>query len=235
MEKTIKQKSAWRRAFKPAFTASIPVLTGYTVLGMAYGILVATKGYGPLWTIAYSAFCFCGSMQFVAIPFMVGEFKPLYVFLLAVMVNARHMFYALSMLQKYKGSGKLKFFLIYWMSDETFAINSTAEVPDEIDAHKFYFWVSILDWLYWINGGLWGNVIGHMITINTTGLDFALTALFVVLFIEQLKTKRNAICGIIGVIASVISLIIFGAENLVVPAMILILASLLMGRKKLCD
>lgn len=235
MKKEIRTKSEWRRAFKPAFTASIPVLTGFTVLGMAYGILVATKGYGPLWAIAYSALCYCGSMQFIAIPFMVGDFKPLYVFLLAIMVNARHLFYGLSMLEKYKGAGKLKFFLIYWMSDETFAINSTAEVPEDVNPHKFYFTVSILDWFYWINGSLWGNVLGHLIKINTTGLDFALTALFVVLFIEQLKTKRNAICGIVGAVAAVVSLLIFGADNLVIPAMVIVLASLLMGRNKLCD
>jgi len=235
MEKTTKEKGPWSLAFKPAFMASIPVLTGFTVLGMAYGILVATKGYGPFWTIAYSAFCFCGSMQFVAIPFMVGEFKPLYVFLLAFMVNARHLFYALSMLEKYKGAGKLKFFLIYWMCDETFAINSSSEIPEGVDPHKFYFIVSILDWIYWINGGIIGNLLGHVMTINTKGLDFALTALFVVLFIEQLKTKRNAICGIIGAVAAIISIIVFGPEKLVIPAMIIVLACLLMGRNKLCD
>lgn len=222
-------------AFKKAFPHTIPVLTGFTVLGIAYGMLMAETGYNPLWIILFSAFCFCGSMQFATIPFLVGEFRPLYVLILAVMVNARHLFYGLSMLDKYKGTGKFKAFIIYWMCDETFAINSITEVPEGIDKGKFYFAVSMLDWLYWINGGFIGGIVGSLITINTAGLDFALTALFVVLFIEQLKNKRNAICGVIGVISAVASLLIFGADNMVIAAMVVILIALIAGRSRLCE
>lgn len=224
-----------KKAIKAAFPATIPVLTGYMVLGIAYGILMSTKGYGPLWTCLFSACCFCGSMQFCAIPFLVGEFQPVYVFLLALMVNARHLFYALSMLEKYSGTGKLKWLCIYMMSDETFAINSTVEVPEDVDKGHFYAAVSVMDWSYWVIASVIGNVVGHLITFNTAGLDFALTALFVVLFMEQLKNSRSAVCGIIGVVATLISLVIFGSDSLIIPAMIMIFAALLAGRRKLCD
>ena len=235
MSKTDSNKSNIGKAFAKAFPHTIPVLTGFTVLGIAYGMLMAETGYNPLWIAAFSAFCFCGSMQFATIPFLIGEFRPLYVLVLSVMVNARHLFYGLSMLEKYKGTGKFKAFIIYWMCDETFAINSITEVPEDIDKGQFYFAVSILDWLYWINGGIIGGIVGSLITINTAGLDFALTALFVVLFIEQLKNKRNAICGIIGVIAALVSLLLFGADNMVIVAMVIILIALIAGRSKLCE
>lgn len=235
MSKTDSNKSNIGKAFAKAFPHTIPVLTGFTVLGIAYGMLMAETGYNPLWIAAFSAFCFCGSMQFATIPFLIGEFRPLYVLVLSVMVNARHLFYGLSMLEKYKGTGKFKAFIIYWMCDETFAINSITEVPENIDKGQFYFAVSILDWLYWINGGIIGGIVGSLITINTAGLDFALTALFVVLFIEQLKNKRNAICGIIGIIAALVSLLLFGADNMVIVAMVIILIALIAGRSKLCE
>ncbi|MCF0130913.1 MAG: AzlC family ABC transporter permease [Pseudobutyrivibrio sp.] len=225
----------WEKAFKSAFPVSIPVLTGYMVLGIAYGILMSTKGYGPLWTLLFSMLCFCGSMQFAAIPFLVGKFQPVYVFLLALMVNARHLFYALSMLEKYSGTGRLKWLCIYLMSDETFAINSTAEVPEDMDRGKFYAAVSVLDWSYWVLASVIGNVIGNLITINTAGLDFALTALFVVLFMEQLKNRKNAFCGVLGIVAAIVALIIFGADNLIIPAMVIIFAGLIIGRDRLCD
>lgn len=225
----------WSNVFKEAFPHTIPVLTGFMVLGIAYGILVSTKGYNPLWTLAFSAFCFCGSMQFVAIPFMVGQFQPLHVFLLALMVNARHLFYGLSMLSKYSGTGKFKFFITYTMCDETFAINSITEVPEGMDKGRFYFAVSFMDWSYWCIAGVIGNVIGSLITINTNGLDFALTALFIVLFIEQIKSNKKAICGIIGVVGSIIAIFIFGTDNMVIPSMIIILTALLIGQKGLSE
>ncbi|MCQ2405674.1 MAG: AzlC family ABC transporter permease [Oscillospiraceae bacterium] len=223
------------KALRAAFPASFPVLTGFFVLGLAYGLLMSSKGYGPLWILLYSSVCFCGSMQFAAIPFMIGEFRPLYVLLLSIMVNARHLFYGISMLEKYKGTGKLKPFLIYCMCDETFAINSSSSIPDDTDASFFYFFVTLFDWLYWIIAGVLGGLIGQLIKINTTGLDFALTALFVVLFIEQLKSRKNAICGVAGVVAAAAALFVFGGDKFVIPAMLVILAILLGGRKKLCD
>ena len=224
-----------KNTLRAAFPATIPVLAGFAVLGMAYGIIMSTKGYGPGWTALFSIFAFCGSMQYLAIPFLWLPFEPLQVFLLALMVNARHLFYSLSFLGKYSGAGKFKFFLIYTLCDETFAIISSVDVPDNVEKNHFYYAVSLLDYSYWIIACTIGNIIGSLITFDTTGLDFALTALFVVLFLEQLKTKTNAVCGIIGVAAAILSIIIFGADNMVIPAMIIIFVSLLTGRSKLCD
>lgn len=226
--------SSLSKAFKAAFPATLPVLTGFFVLGLAYGILMNTKGYGPLWSFTFSAIAFCGSMQFVAIPFLTSTFAPFEVFLLSLMVNARHVFYGLSLLGKYKGAGRFKFPLIYYMCDETFAINSSVTVPADIKPAHFYFAVTILHAFYWSVSSLLGGIIGTMLTINTSGLDFALTALFIVLFIEQLKTKRSRLCGLIGIASSLLALACFGPKNMVIAAMFFILAALLTGRKKLC-
>lgn len=224
-----------KNAFRAAFPVTLPVFAGFTVLGIAYGILMSSKGYGPLWILLYSALAFGGSMQFVAITFMTGSFEPLQVFLLTIMVNARHLFYGLSMLGKYSGLEIYKFPTIFMMCDESFAINSSVEVPPHVEKKHFYFAVSFLDWLYWISAGIVGGLIGKLLTMEIKGLDFALTALFVVLFIEQLKSKRNAICGILGVTAAIISIFAFGSGNMVIPSMCMIFAALLFGRKFLCD
>lgn len=223
-----------KAAFKAAFPVTLPVLTGFLVLGAAYGILMNSEGYGPLWSLLFGFIAFGGSMQFAAIPFLSGTFQPVQVFLLSLMVNARHMFYGLSMLDKYKGAGKLKNFLIYYMCDETFALNYSTQVPDGVEKKYFYFAITLLDLIYWAFSGFLGGVLGSLLVFNTTGLDFALTALFIALFIEQIKAKQSAICGAVGVLGAFLSLLLFGADNMVIPAMIIILAVLLGGRRKIC-
>ena len=223
------------KAVRCAFPATIPVLTGFFVLGIAYGILMNAKGYGPLWSLLFSAVAYCGSMQFVAITFLTGVFSPVQALFMSLMVNARHLFYGLSMLDKYKGCGKAKNLLIYYLCDETFAINSTAEIPEGIDKKDFYLAVSLLDMFYWVISSFVGGVLGNVFTFNTAGLDFALTALFIVLFIEQIKTKKKAVCGMIGIVSATVSLLVFGADNMVIPAMLIIFIMLLGGRKQLCD
>lgn len=215
-------KDKYLKALKFAFPNTIPVLTGFLALGTAYGILMASKGFAVYWSVAVSALCFGGSMQFVAISLLTTAFDPLQAFLLSIMVNARHLFYGISLLQKYKGMGFIKNFLIFWLCDETFSVVSTVEPPSDIDRKAFYFWVSILDYSYWIVGTTIGGIIGGLIEFNTNGLDFVLTALFVVLLIEQWKKKENRIFAIIGVVGTIISRLIFGADNVVIPAMIII-------------
>jgi len=232
-ERPIKTRGRMR-ALRAALPATIPVLTGYLCLGMAYGVLMATKGYGPLWSTLMSAIAFGGSMQFVAITLLTTAFHPLQAFLLSVMVNARHMFYGLSLLDKYRGLGKVRAYLIYVLSDETFSIVSTVEPPADVERKDFYFFISLLDYCYWVGATALGGLLGSVITFDTTGMDFALTALFVVLFLEQWKKKENRPSGVIGLICTAASLALFGADNLVIPAMILITAVLLGGRKKLC-
>ena len=228
-----KREKQWA-ALRAAFPATIPVLTGYACLGLAYGLLMEANGYGPLWSTLMSAIGFGGSMQYVAITLLVTAFDPLQAFLLAVMVNARHIFYGLSMLDKYKGLGKVRPFLIYVLSDETFSLVSTLEPPEGVERKNFYFWISMLDYSYWIIATALGGLLGRFLTFDTTGLDFALTALFVVLFLEQWKKKENRPAGVIGLACAAVSLAVFGPERLVIPAMVLILAVLLGGRKRLC-
>lgn len=228
-----KQKE-FKKAFKAAFPNTIPVLTGFLVLGMAYGVLMNSKGYGVVWAVLMSAIAFCGSMQFVAITLLTAVFNPLQAFLLSLMVNARHLFYGISMLEKYKGLGKVRPFLIYVLCDETFSISSSVEPPEGISRKYFYFSISLLDYSYWVFGTFLGGVIGNLVTFDTTGLDFVLTALFVVLFLEQWKEKQNRVSALIGIGGTVLSLLLFGANNLVIPAMIIILAILMVGRNKVC-
>ena len=223
-----------KQAFKAAFPHTIPVLTGFLVLGIAYGVLMETKGYNALWATLMSAVAFCGSMQFVAITLLTTAFDPLQALLLSFMVNARHLFYGISMLDKYKGLGFARLPLIYTLCDETFSITSCIEPPERVERKYFYLWVSLLDYFYWIAGTFIGGVAGSFITFNTTGLDFALTALFVVLFIEQMLSKEKRLPGILGVVATGVCAVTFGADNLVIPSMIVILIVLIVGRKKLC-
>lgn len=221
------------RTLAAAFPHTVPVLTGYLVLGMAYGVLMQAKGYGAIWAFLMSAVAFCGSMQFVAITLLTSAFDPVEAFLMSLMVNARHLFYGVSMLGKYRGMGWAKVPLVYTLSDETFSIVSSVEPPEGMRARDFYLAVSVLDYIYWVGGSVLGALAGKFIRFDTTGLDFALTGLFVVLFIEQVKNPENRRSGVIGMACTVAALAVFGADKLVIPAMILVLVVLLLGRKKL--
>lgn len=224
-----------KKAMIAAFPLTIPVLTGFLVLGMAYGVLMQSKGYGILWSVLMSAIAFCGSMQFVAITLLTTTFHPMQAFLLSLTVNARHLFYGISMLDKYKGLGKIRGFIIYTLCDETFSISSSVTPPDDIEKKYFYFSISFLDYIYWVLGTFLGGLVGGVISFNTKGLDFVLTALFVVLFMEQMKKQENRISGFLGVASSVAALILFGANSMIIPSMIILLLVLLLGRKKLCN
>ncbi len=234
MNETDKHSSARGAAFRAALPATVPVMTGFFCLGVTYGVLMQTKGYGPLWSTLMSALAFGGSMQFVAITLLTAAFDPLQAFLLSVLVNARHMFYGLSLLEKYKGIGRIRPILIYLLCDETFSLVSALEPPDGVERREFYFWISVLNYSYWVAATAVGGLLGRYITFNTAGMDFALTALFVVLLMEQLKKRENRPAGLIGAACAAVSLAVFGADAMVVPAMVLVLAVLLAGRRKLC-
>ena len=221
-------------AVKAAFPATIPVLTGYICLGMAFGILIQTSGYGVGWALLMSVVCFAGSGQFLGVTLLTAAFDPVQALLLSVMINARHIFYGLSLLGKYRGLGRAWPFLIFGLTDETFSLVSSLEPPEGISRRDFYFWISFRNYLYWILGSVLGNLAGNFITFDTTGIDFVLTALFVVLFMEQWKKKENRPAGVIGILCAAASLALFGAVNVVVPAMVLILVTLLGGRRFLC-
>jgi 4-azaleucine resistance transporter AzlC len=220
---------------KKAFVKTLPVLAGYVVLGTGFGILLRNAGYGVLWAFAMSAFIYAGSMQYVGVSLLAGGASVLTTILTTIMVNARHLFYGVSMLQKYKGLGWVRPFAIFAMTDETFSVACANDPPEGVEPKLFYFWISLLDLCYWTSGTLLGGLAGSILPFDTTGLDFSMTALFVVLLLEQLlKGKTQCISGLMGLGCTALSLLVFGAEDLVLPAMVLILAAILAGRRKLC-
>lgn len=214
------------KALKAAFPHTLPVFAGFTFLGIAYGILMNSKGYGFGWTVLVSLLVFAGSAQYIAITFLTTVFNPVYALLMTLMVNARHLFYGISLLSKYKNSGKLKPYLIFGLCDETFSIVSSTEPPEGVDRNWFNFFITVLDHSYWVLGSAIGSLVGSLVTFNTKGLDFVLTALFVVIFVGQWKTQKNHLPAIIGVLCSVVCLLIFGQSRFIIPSMIAILAAL---------
>lgn len=226
-------KQRWK-ALRAAFPVTIPVLTGYLCLGMAYGLLMRTRGYSPLCSALISVVVYGGSIQFLAITLLTTAFDPLQAFLLSTLVNARHMFYGLSLLEKYKGLGWARIPLICTLTDETFSLLSTLDPPPGMARRDFCLCVSLLDHLYWITGTALGGLLGGLITFDTTGMDFVLTALFIVLFMEQWKKRENRPAGVAGLLCTAAGLAVFGPDNFVIPAMVLLLAVLAGGRKRLC-
>ncbi len=222
-------------AFKAAFPHTIPVFTGFIFLGIAYGILMSSKGYGLVWTILMSTIVYAGSAQYVAITFLTTAFNPVYALLMTLMVNARHLFYGISMIDKYRDMGALKPYLIFGLCDETFSIVCSAEPPEGVDRKWFSFYITLLDHIYWVLGSVVGAVLGSILSFNTRGLDFVLTALFVVIFLGQWKSQKNHKPAITGLVCSVACLIVFGQSSFIIPSMIAILAVLLISRKKGSD
>ncbi|MFD1414845.1 AzlC family ABC transporter permease [Oceanobacillus jeddahense] len=216
---------------KHAFPKTLPILAGFTFLGIAYGVYMHSLGFQPIYAILMSILIFAGSMEFVAGSLLLGAFNPLSAFLLTLMINARHLFYGISMLDKFKGTGKKKAYLIYGMCDESFVINSTARTPASINNGWFMFYVTLLNQIYWVSGATIGSLFGSMITFNTDGLEFVMTALFVVIFLDQWMKERNHISSLIGIAASVLCLIIFGTEHFIIPAMLIILIFLTLIKK----
>ena len=212
-----------RKMLKPAFLATLPVMTGYLVLGFGFGILLKTSGYGILLAFAMSLLIYAGSMQYVAIGLLTGGASFLTVALTTLMVNARHLFYGISMLGKYRGTGAKKTYLIFALTDETYSLacNIPPTIPEE--HHTDYcFLVSVFNHCYWVVGSVLGAVVGSLLTFNSEGIDFALTALFLTVFLEQWLTHKKHLPALVGVGASVLALVIFGAEHFLIPAMLLI-------------
>ena len=216
---------------KYAFKQSVPIMAGYIVLGMGFGVLLESKGYGVLWAIAMSVFIYAGSMQYVVINLITGGASLIATALMTLMVNARHLFYGISMLDKYKNTGKYKPYLIFALTDETYSLVCSGTIPEGVDRNKYYFLVSLFNQFYWVLGSVMGSVVGSVLNFNTAGIDFSMTALFLVVFVEQWKSTKDHASAITGVAASVVCLLIFGAGNFVIPAMISITVILLLMRK----
>ena len=212
-----------KKMIKPAFIATLPILTGYLVLGFGFGIILKASGHGILTAFAMSLFIYAGSMQYVAVGLITGGASLITAALTTLMVNARHLFYGLSMLEKYKNTGKRKPYLIFALTDETYSLvcNDNQDIPPE-SRQDYYFLVSLFNQIYWIAGSVLGAVAGTLVKFNSAGIDFALTALFITVFIEQWLTSKKHTPAIIGVGVSVICLILFGSEKFLIPAMLII-------------
>lgn len=206
---------------KKAFVATIPVMTGYLVLGIGFGIILKTKGYGLAWAVAMSFFIYAGSMQYVAITLISTGASLITTALTTLMVNARHLFYGISMVDKYKGAGKKKPYLMFALTDETYSLVCSDEaLKDVSDRHLYYFCVSFFDQIYWVLGSAIGSAAGSVITFNVEGMDFALTALFVTIFVEQWLSVKDHRPAVIGLGSSVLCLLIFGKDGFLIPAML---------------
>lgn len=218
-------------ALKAAFPHTIPILMGFLFLGAAYGIYMSASGFSVLWSLAISVVVFAGSMQFVAVDLLLSAFNPVGALMLTLMVNARHLFYGIAMLEKYKSAGLKRWYLVFGLTDETFSVNCAVTVPEGVDKGWFYFFVTLLNQIYWVTGTAIGGLFGHFLHFNTEGLEFVLTALLVVLFLEQWLKEKNHFSALVGVALSVLCLLIFGSEGFIIPAMLMILAVLTVCRK----
>lgn len=219
---------------KKAFAATIPVMTGYLVLAIGFGILLKTKGYGVGWSIAMSGFIYAGSMQYLTIDLLCGGASLLTAAMTTLMVNARHLFYGISMVERYKDTGKRKPYMIFALTDETYSLVCSEEAIKEIEEQKeYYFLVSLFNQTYWVVGSIIGSLLGNIIPFNVEGIDFALTALFVTIFVEQWLTMKEHRPALVGVGSSMVCLVIFGADNFLIPTMLIIVFLLLFFREKL--
>ena len=224
-----------KKILKKSLIATLPVLTGYLVLGFGFGIILKANGFSTLLAFAMSLFIYAGSMQYVAIGLLTGGASLVTAAVTTLMVNARHLFYGISMLDKYKGVGKIKPYLIFALTDETYSL-VCSDTPDmtEKERNNYCFFVSLFNHIYWVAGSVLGAVVGSLVKFNTEGIDFALTALFLTVFIEQWLTTKKHSPAIIGVAVSVGCLVLFGAENFLIPTM-LVISLLLCLQKEECN
>ena len=218
-----------KKTFLCAFPYTIPIFAGFWFLGMTYGIYMNVSGFSFWYPMIMSLVIFAGSIEFVAVNMLLGAFNPLQALAMTLMINARHLFYGISMLDKFRGMGWKKIYLIFGMCDETFSINYTAEIPSDVDRGWFMFFVTLLNHFYWFSGATLGGIFGGLINFNTEGLDFVVTAMFVVIFLEQWLKEKNYTSALAGLGISLLCLMAFGEENFIIPAMagILIFLSIL--------
>ena len=222
-----------RKALRAAFPHTLPILAGFWFLGLAYGIYMNASGFSFVYPMVMSLLIFGGSLEFLAVDMLLSPFAPLQVLLLTLLVQARHLFYGISMLDKFRGMGWKKFFLIFGMCDETFSVNYTAEIPDGVDRGWFMFFVTLLNYFYWFFGATMGGLVGSLLTFDTTGISFVMTAMFVVIFIEQWKKEEQHAVSLMGLLVAAACRLLLGPDSFMVPAMAVMLGLLALSRKKL--
>lgn len=225
------KKNILSTAFKAAFPHTIPIMAGFLFLGMSYGIYSSANGFSFVYPMLTSMLVFGGSLEFVTVSMLLGSFAPFQTFLMALLIQARHIFYGITMLNKYKGTGIKKFYLIFGMCDESFSINCSVNPPDGVDKGWFMFFVTILNQLYWVLGATIGGILGSVINFNIKGIDFVMTAMFVVIFLEHWLGAKKRQPAIIGILTSVACLVIFGKNSFLIPTMACIILLLTIFRK----
>ena len=221
------------KALKAAFPFTLPILTGFIFLGFAYGIYMNVNGFSFIYPMLTSLLVYGGSLEFVIVEMLLSPFAPLQTFIIALLLQARHIFYGISMLERYKGLGWKKFYLIFAMCDETFSVNYSAKIPEDVDKGWFMFFVTLLDQFYWCASATLGGLVGSLLSFDTTGIRFVMTAMFVVIFIEQWLKEDNHVSSLIGILGALSCLLIFGPNSFMLPTMIAIILSLILFRKKL--
>ena len=219
------------KALKAAFPHTIPIFAGFWFLALAYGIYMNVSGFSFWYPMIMSAVIFGGSLEFVAVSMLLSPFAPIQTLILTLMIQARHLFYGISMLEQFKGMGWKRFYLIYGMCDETFSINYTASIPDGVDKGWFMFYVTLLNQLYWVSGATVGGIVGSMLNFNTEGLDFVMTAMFVVIFLEQWLKEKKHYTAVIGIGSATMCRLVCGADSFLIPTMLTILLLLTLFRK----
>lgn len=224
----MERQAVWRRAL----VDTLPVMTGYVVLGIGFGVLLSTKGYGPLWAFGMGTIIYSGALQFVAIDLITGGVSLLTAALTALMVSARHLFYGISMVDRYRGAGWKKPYMVYALTDETYSLVCSKDNQDG-DYHQYCFLVSLFDQCYWVGGSVLGGLLGPIIPFNTKGIDFALTALFVTICVEQWLSVKNHLSALTGFIATAACLLLFGRSGFLIPSMLAITGALLFFRPAL--
>lgn len=213
-----------KKTAKTAFFDTIPVMTGYLFLGIGFGIIMQQNGFGLGWAVAMSVFIYAGSMQYVGVGLLTGGSGLVTAALATLLVNARHLFYGISMINAYKGTGKKKPYLIFALTDETYSLVSREQLPRGVERNAYFFLVSLFDQCYWVAGTALGSLAGSLIPMNFEGIDFALTALFVTIFVEQWLSSKDHFPAIVGVVSAAACLLLFGPDTFLIPTMILITA-----------
>ncbi len=221
------------QTLKYAFLSSLPVMAGYVVLGIGFGVLLQDKGYGWWWAALMSLTVYAGSMQYVAVDLLAGGASVMAAAMMTVLVNIRHLFYGLTMLDRYSDTGRKKPYLIFSLTDETFSLVCSPQIPQGVDEKKYYFYVSVMNQCYWVTGSVIGAAAGAALSFNSAGIDFAMTALFVVIFVEQWEKTKQHLPAISGVVISVLCRMIFGASGFLIPSMIGITAAMFLEKRGL--
>ena len=220
-----------KKTIRAAFATSLPVMAGYLALGFGFGVLLAQAGYGPLWALAMSATIYAGAMQYLAVDLLANHATLAATAIATFMVNARHIFYGVTMIDKYRNAGKYKPYIVFGMTDETYSLTCDGKSPEGTVFPRFAFWLTLFDHLYWIAGCVLGAVVGTLVEFDSRGVDFAMTALFVAVFVEQWKGTRRRRPALVGVAVSLLALLAFGPDNFLIPATLGICAALIGGRR----